>query len=319
MKKSNCNIRTLFVCLLALFALINSQTCNPQKLPSGKISVLSTNNAIFGPVTQWHVFVPSRYDNTYPVPLLLLFHGLGDECGRFMDVTGFIPFAEIENFILISVCGTSGNLGVGFNAGTCCGFPENSPTNDIAFASWIVSNISSELCIDSTQVFIAGFSNGAMMVEVVSCNASHIFRAGASVSGITELRPGNEDGLAVCDEQYASSINNDHYTSILHIHGTIDATVPFPGNPVLGFPPVQENMNRWYDRNMCEGNYTVTINNERYRNQLWDHCVGNTEIELVIHERGGHTWPRDEYFHTTNYIMEFLHRNGMEPNDKYVI
>eukprot|EP01083_Nonionella_stella_P159708 521298_1 len=311
--KTLCSIMKLFLlCVLFLKASKSLQSeCNPQKqsLQSGKISILHTMNPIFGPhQREWHIYVPTQYTSSTSVPLLLLFHGLNDECGRFIQNTGFIPYAERDNFIIISVCGTRGREGIGFNAGTCCGFPADSTTNDIAFASWLVHNTSALLCITEEEVFISGFSNGAFMAEVVACNASEIFRASASISGVVELRPGNQRGLAQCDKEYNSA---PHYTSLLNVHGTSDPLVPFAGDPVLGFPPIHDDIQRWYDRNRCTGNYSVTLKNDKYSNQLYSDCAHNTEIELVMHYGGTHEWPEDQYFNTTDYIMQFLHRNGM--------
>ena len=170
------------------------------------------------------------------------------------------------------------------------------------------------MCVNKEQVFVAGFSNGAFMTEVLSCNASEVFRAGASVSGIVELRPGNEGGLDLCDQEYVTHSSAGYVTSILNVHGTWDPFVPWPGDPVLGFPSVPENMQRWYDRNKCTGNYTVTFENERYSNELWSNCSAETQVELVIHYKGTHEWPEDQYFNTTDYIMGFFYRNGMNSN-----
>ena len=152
---------------------------------------------------KFHVYVPSVYNNTFAVPLHLSFHGLNDNCEHFMKAVGFMEFAEKYNFILITPCGHMGDMGIAWNAGRCCGFPPHSivlllsfifciffffcklricvicgdacvkkninlkKVDDIAFTVDIIGNISQKLCINPNQIFVSGFSNGAMMAEVL--------------------------------------------------------------------------------------------------------------------------------------------------------
>ena len=52
-----------------------------------------------------------------------------------------------------------------------------------------------------------------------SCNTSNIFQAAASVSGIVEIRPGNQEGLAICDAEVTPL---PFKTAVLNVHGTLD-------------------------------------------------------------------------------------------------
>lgn len=81
----------------------------------------------------------SDVQHTLPA-LVLQFHGLNDECARFMNHTGFLDAAEREGFVVASACGTTGLLGVAWNAGTCCGFLHGGP-HDVEFAHIIVDTL----------------------------------------------------------------------------------------------------------------------------------------------------------------------------------
>ena len=64
-------------------------------------------------------------------------------------------------------CGTEGWIGTGWNAGTCCLQPTT--VDDVAFTRAIVSALVEQqqrLNLDPTRIWVAGFSNGAMMAEV---------------------------------------------------------------------------------------------------------------------------------------------------------
>jgi len=66
----------------------------------------------------------------------------------------------------------------------------------------------------------------SVQAETLACEAPDVFRAVASVSGVVELRPGNDAGLAQCDYDYG---NISSPLSVINIHGTLDFLVPWTG------------------------------------------------------------------------------------------
>src|SRR5689334_10111926 len=48
----------------------------------------------------YRIYIPSSYDNTHPVPLLMALHGLGDNASNFQGV-GFNQIADTANFIAV--------------------------------------------------------------------------------------------------------------------------------------------------------------------------------------------------------------------------
>ncbi|AYU83842.1 hypothetical protein, conserved [Leishmania donovani] len=244
-------------------------------LPRGKQTVV-TFKTIENAEREAVVYVPKSYPTPVggtapkPVALLLLFHGLNDNCKHFMDATGFVPYAELDGFVLVSVCGSLGYLGTGWNAGMCCGFLEEKP-NDVAFAKQVVTELSQSVCIDKTRVMAAGFSNGAMLAEVLACDAPEMFRAVASVSGVVEIRPGNDAALTACTaavEKASSTVR----TSVLMVHGTADLLVPWDGNKLLGFPSIVKNLEGWRERNGCTDETNTTISTDTYVNIIYANC-----------------------------------------------
>ncbi|CAG9584012.1 conserved hypothetical protein [Leishmania major strain Friedlin] len=239
-------------------------------LPKGKQTVV-TFKTLENTEREAVVYVPTSYP-TAPKPgaLLLLFHGLNDNCKRFLDGTGFVPYAELDGFVLVSVCGSLGYLGTGWNAGMCCGFLGEKP-NDVAFAKQLVTELSQSVCIDKTRVMAAGFSNGAMLAEVLACDAPEIFRAVASVSGVVEIRPGNDAALAACTAAVEKASSTAR-TSVLMVHGTADLLVPWDGNKLLGFPSMVKNLEGWRERNGCTDETSTTISTDTYVNTIYTNC-----------------------------------------------
>ena len=121
---------------------------------------------------------------------------------------------------------------------TCCPPANTLEIPDVQFARDVVGNLSKQLCLDPARIFSTGFSNGAMLSQRIACEASDLFVASASCSGVVELQvrilqqvafigfalvgfdlpfllfgecvltppqPGNDEGLAECDASYAKS------------------------------------------------------------------------------------------------------------------
>ncbi|KPA81525.1 hypothetical protein ABB37_03873 [Leptomonas pyrrhocoris] len=250
------------------------------EIPKGQITAVTFNVDD----TERHgvVYIPNSYPSVTtatttraasPAPMLVLFHGLNDNCEHFLNATGFIPYAEQHSFVLVSACGSQGYLGTAWNSGTCCGFSGDKP-NDVAFAQKIVKDMSETVCVDERKVMAVGFSNGAMLSEVLACEAPDVFQATVSIGGVVELRPGNAEGLARCTEKVRAK---QHRASVLMVHGTSDAMVPWGGNRFLGFPSIDANLAAWVERNDCAADKkNSTIHTKTYTNTIYDHCGAAT-------------------------------------------
>jgi len=246
-------------------------------------------------------YAPPSYDGSTPYPLVFAFHGLGDNCHSFGHNTGMVDQADMHNFILVYPCGFNGILGTAWNAGTCC--LEGYNIDDVAFTRNMVTYMSSNYNIDKTRLYTTGFSNGAFMTERLLCEASDLFVAGASVSGVVVLLPGNSGGLTACDQKYSA---NNYSSTLLHIHGNLDVVVPWTGDALLGFPEVPTDFSRWAQRVGCMGAPVNTFTNGPYSNQIYQNCNDGTQMQLVKHELGLHAWPSDKYFDTATYICQFI-------------
>jgi poly(3-hydroxybutyrate) depolymerase len=249
----------------------------------------------------FYVWVPKSYDGSAAFPVIFSFHGLGDTCLDFGPETGLQSLSETYNFLYVYPCGYPGLIGNAWNAGTCCLNP--SSIDDVAFTREMLNTLNSNYHVNSSRVFASGFSNGAMMAEILGCEAADIFQATASVSGVVELVPGNSAGLAACSTSYAS---RSQRVSTVNIHGDLDFVVPWTGDALLGFPDIPTNFQDWAVRNQCKGNPVVTFQKAQYTESTYLDCAGKTTVRLVKNEGGGHEWPSDSNFDTATYIVNFF-------------
>src|SRR4051812_17011422 len=114
-----------------------------------------------------------------------------------------------------------------------------------------------------------------MFAETLACEASDLFSAVTSVSGVVELEPGNDGGLAACTSDY-SKFNRS--VSVLLIHGDGDLVVPWTGDAILGFPPVPTDFSDWSERNLCVGDPVQTFSSPPISNQVYQNCSRSTQI-----------------------------------------
>ena len=67
-----------------------------------------------------------------------------------------------------------------WNAGSCCAVPTR---NDVGYLVDVVHAVAGSVPVDSSRVYIVGFSNGGMMALDAICSAPDVFAAAGSVSG----------------------------------------------------------------------------------------------------------------------------------------
>ena len=85
---------------------------------------------------------------------------------------------------------------------------------------------------------------------------------------------------------------------------------------MLGFPKVQDNIDRWTKRLGCTGTPVQTLNagSGKYTNQLWKRgtCATTSEVELVTVKGLGHGCTNDgDTFSSNVYMSDFFARHGL--------
>ncbi|MFE0325869.1 ricin-type beta-trefoil lectin domain protein [Streptomyces sp. NPDC003753] len=125
--------------------------------------------------------VPAGYDSNHPYRLIFGFHWRGGTAndvdsggtdGYNWSYYGLRRLADSANNSTIFVAPQG--IGNGW---------ANSGGQDVAFVDAMVSQIESGLCVDTTQVFSAGFSYGGAMSYALACSRATVFRAVAVYSG----------------------------------------------------------------------------------------------------------------------------------------
>jgi polyhydroxybutyrate depolymerase len=160
----------------------------------------------------YEVYRPASARGNDKRPLVVALHG-GFGTGEIMaEQSRFNAVADRAGFIVAYPDG----IARAWNAGRCCAKPMKEKVDDVGFIKAMITRIAADYPIDRSQVFGTGFSNGAMMVHRIACEAPEVFAAIAPVSGGVMLER--------CD--------SGRGIPTLMIQGKLDKRIPWDGGTV---------------------------------------------------------------------------------------
>ena len=225
------------------------------------------------------VHFPSALAADVPVPVLYLFHGLGDSNEGFAASLSAQQIADRFPTVVVVPQGLE-NPGDGarsWNAGACCAFgdPER---DDLAFFDALHAEVLELLPIDTARVFAGGFSNGGFFSERLACERSAVLTGALNVGGAEPY------DLASCEPEGG--------VRIVRVHGTGDTRVPFTGgawrgNEILSF---DGSFARWHRVLSCSRSPELTYHG-RATCRTVDDCRGGAMRYCRV-DGLGHSWPR---------------------------
>ena len=164
---------------------------------------------------EYRVYLPTNYNagNYYPVVFNL--HGYGSNGVQQQIVSNMNAIADTANFIVVYPEGTEDLTFTQFwNANY------GASVDDISFLNALLDTLIVNYSVNKHKVYSTGHSNGAIMSYTLACESAGRFAAVAGVAGIMAIG------------QYTSCAPT-RSVSVLHIHGTADATVQYTGNSLL--------------------------------------------------------------------------------------
>ena len=228
-------------------------------------------------------------------PLIVSLHGYG---GNSADHTTYVPLHERVNtdgFALLLPNGTLDSGGNQFwNPTDRCCDGGKSGEDDVAYLTELVA--SAKKVKDFGPVYFFGYSNGGFMAHHMACKGLPGLRAVASLAGTSYVEDTSCDGAPP--------------VSVLHIHGTEDAVIPFEGDESDPDPKgeserafyagAQDMVMRWSQRAVCEwpehpqpyatldlDQYVAGSETQAFR--LESGCADGINIELWVGEGSSHS------------------------------
>ena len=224
---------------------------------------------------EYLIYIPQNYNNNNsPMPILFAFHGFGGYSQYFINTADFRSLADQHNFIIVYPQALICNGGTTWNTNPPGGDNKCSQ-DDIGFFGALLYELIGNYNIDSSKVFLTGYSNGADFSYSMACFQSSLITAIAPVSGLMPMYDPSE-------------CSPSHATSVLITNGTNDGSRPYNG--IDGYMmSVDSTISYWAGYNNADSTPEVITegNIERY---LYANGDNDTEAILLKVVNGGHDW-----------------------------
>ena len=224
------------------------------------------------------VHVPASYTGNAAVALTLDLHGHALTNTDQRNRSGQLQQSDRLGFIAVWPQGVVNS----WNGHGCCTTAFNLQVDDVGFLRQVIATIKARAFIDSSKVYVTGWSNGGGMTQRMGCQAADVVRAIAPVA-----HPLN-----------TNNCNPSQPISTLHFHGTADEVIPYDGGghvlprQILGIPlgwqGARQSLAAWKLVLGCSSTLSATQLNGASRDETYTDCAGQRMAGLVTVADGKH-------------------------------
>jgi poly(3-hydroxybutyrate) depolymerase len=237
------------------------------------------------------------------LPLVLIFHGRGENAQMMKGYSNFDAAADDHGFLAVYPNATSIGGMPQWNAYVDevtghGGIDDFDATDDVIFMDDLIAHLCDTFGIDAGRIYATGNANGGFMAYRLAVQRPHVFAAvapyAASLWG---------------DLQYITGWFSQQFVPVglMHIHGDADQVVPYPDqnhDPFAYIWPLSS-----YASNACNAfAYEVEEVNELvHRLVFCDGALPDThKVEMVRLIGHGHDWPELPQYAMAHEIWDFL-------------
>lgn len=230
----------------------------------------------------YYLHTPPGMEESGSYPLFIFLHGAGGTGEGLHRVLRTDEATDAAGFVTVFPDGIEGTWSVGCDE---CTEAEALEADDVTFLQTLARHLSEHIPVDTTRVFVAGFSQGGSLAHLYGCRASS---PPAGVAGVA----------ALAFRSVATGCDPPRHFPVATVHGTADLLAFYGG---YGFEaPLQsvtETLEMWAGVFRCDQVPTVS----QFPDTVADfttvtafHYTGCVSGSSVVHYRvndGGHTWP----------------------------
>lgn len=218
----------------------------------------------------WLLLTPLIMNESNLVPLLIDIHGGGDDMYQQRWTSDFANISMEQGFIVAYPQGHE-NL---WNQAD--GVLPGADQEDVEFILKMIEKIQNNYTIDSSKIYVTGWSNGCGMAHRLAVQSSDIFAAAGCMSMY----------------QFASIPNDYSPIPFMEVHGLVDEVVHYASTAVagvvLGIPGTgveqgaMQNLEEWASLNGCQGSSPEIISMEDdYDIRGYTQCENDAEVRLM--------------------------------------
>lgn len=272
-------------------ALYQRSLCEGRADKTFKKDVVDYSLQSAGYERTYSVETPDNYDPTVRYPVILSFDGIEGSGDR---MRGYANLDELPA-IVVYLDALPGKKK--FSAWQ--GAPYSTDGDrDLQFTKDVINAVPNAYCVDQTQQFAVGMSNGGAFATLVGCTFGDEIKAVASVSGA----------------YYKKCRPEEKTPSLLIIHSEADTQVPYKGSDGKKLPSVFSLAEEQASQRRC-GEAQPTVMKDVLFTYDWRECRDTSKLRLVVLKDQSHGWlalpplkthTRLQTQDTAEYIWEFF-------------
>jgi polyhydroxybutyrate depolymerase len=247
--------------------------------------------------------VPSSYDGSVAVPLVVLLHGYtasGDMAESYLRLQ---PLAEERGFLYAHPDGSTDKTGLRFwNATDACCNLFSANVDDSAKLMTLIEGVQKTYNVDAKRIYVVGHSNGGFMSYRMACDHADRIAAVVSIEGATFADP--------------TKCMPSEPVNVLQVHGTADQIIDYEGGLIDGhaYPGAPATAAMWASYNGCRATPQVladpidleaTIAGTETAVSVFSDCPAGGAVELWTVDGGSHVPSISSTF--SSRIIDFLY------------
>jgi len=269
-----------------------------------------------GHIRSYRLHIPPSYEDNSPMPLVLVLHGsgVGANSRSIKTYSDMDKKANEEGFIVVYPNGELLRLSrylkhpiarlwdlyYLIRASREWNRWDDNNVDDVGYIRDLIKHLELKLNVNSSRIYITGFSGGAMMTYRLGAELSDQIAAIAPISGsIGGLGFETEKNDSLSPYIISTPKNP---LPVITFHGMQDISVPYEGGwkQVYNWKSyelwvyivsVNESVTFWIDNNNCNPVPEVKKSkSERIITKTYINENGNSDVVLVTYIDGGHEW-----------------------------
>jgi polyhydroxybutyrate depolymerase len=249
----------------------------------------------------YSLHTPPSYQPGQPMPLVLAFHGSGQQGKEMAAQTGLNQLADQQGFLVVYPNGLRQKWNVsGMEA-----------EDNVAFVPALINHLKQRRTIDAQRIYAVGLSNGGFLVQKLACQQPNEIAAFATVAASLPI-------------QFQTQCQSRTPIALLMINGTADPIVPWQGGAPpqvhvgrnLSIPPIPQVADFWQHHNLCSARPTMKQPSDRLEIFSYQNCQQASEVTLIALKGAGHIWPggaqgQSPYLNATQTVWDFFQRHSL--------
>ena len=239
------------------------------------------------------IHIPENFKSDDSYPLVIALHGAFSTAAEFEKQTGFSVLADREDFVVVYPNGAYGIFGFlqHWNAGHCCGKAVRDSLDDIAFIHKTIESVKSIVRVDTTRIYMLGFSNGGMLTQYFAAQNSGNLAAIAALAAPLTSKPS--------EEAKEWPVPKPKYNiPVIYFHGRADQNMPYAGGKSIHhggsreYFSAKQTVQFWLDNNSINVRSSCdTLNQGSVIRERWTCQKSGSEVMFYSFDKWPHQWP----------------------------